>query len=200
MLRYIVADDEKMIREGVKVAPHTYWIILTGFSKFEYAKEGIKLGVADYLLKPIEPEELERAVKEISKRIAEHKLEKEDKKLIEQTKGLEERVDIIEQMKQYINEHYMEDISIATMANQYDMTTGYVSRIFHQKSGMKFIDYLIKVRMKNAKRIMELNITIPVKEVAEMVGYYNTRYFTKTFVKVYGYYPSDLKKNINTDK
>lgn len=48
--------------EAIKIArnnsPNTQWIILTGFSEFDYAKESIRLGASGYLLKPASPEEL----------------------------------------------------------------------------------------------------------------------------------------------
>lgn len=188
-------DGLQTIKEAKVLSPSTYWVILTGFSKFEYAKEAIKLGVTDYLLKPIAPEELEKTVSQIVAEIQNQKNQQEDRKLREQNVSLQEGGDTLEAMKQYIHENYMQDLTITTIAEQMNITPAYASRLFHQKSGEKFIDYLIKIRMKHAKRIMEINPQIPIREVAEMVGYYSTRYFTKTFVKIYGCYPSDIKKN-----
>lgn len=45
--------------------PDIQWIVLTGFSKFQYAKQSIDLGVYRYLLKPVNPEELRNALKEL---------------------------------------------------------------------------------------------------------------------------------------
>ena len=50
------------IRKAKTFSPYTRWVILTGFSEFRYAHEAIKLGVSDYLLKPIDPEEVQRLV------------------------------------------------------------------------------------------------------------------------------------------
>ncbi len=50
------------IRRGRSVSPQTAWYILTGFSEFEYAQEAIRLGVSGYLLKPVNPEELNQVV------------------------------------------------------------------------------------------------------------------------------------------
>jgi two-component system response regulator YesN len=57
-----------------QVSPHTKWIILTGFSKFEYAKEAIKQGASDYLLKPVSPEELGRVLQKIEQEHQNRKL------------------------------------------------------------------------------------------------------------------------------
>lgn len=57
------------IRIGKKLSPATYWFILTGFSEFEYAKEAVRLGAADYLLKPADPTELENLLRNVSETV-----------------------------------------------------------------------------------------------------------------------------------
>ncbi|MGL4737945.1 MAG: response regulator [Cellulosilyticaceae bacterium] len=188
-------DGLETIREAKTIVPETYWVILTGYSKFEYAKEAITLGVTDYLLKPIEPCSLKETVLRIQEE-KEKKVKAYQKEiLLSQNTMVQEGRDVLEEMKRYISVHYMEDLAIGDLADLFDITPAYASRLFHQKSGEKFIDYLIKIRMKHAKHIMEINPQLTVREVAGMVGYYSTRYFTKTFVKVYGCYPSEMKKN-----
>jgi len=55
------------IKEAKLLSPYTQWVILTGFSEFEYAKEAIELGVSKYLLKPVSPEELDETVTALNK-------------------------------------------------------------------------------------------------------------------------------------
>jgi len=50
------------IRMGRAASPQTKWFILTGFPQFNYAQEAIRLGVSDYLLKPIDPVELSKVL------------------------------------------------------------------------------------------------------------------------------------------
>lgn len=57
--------------------PETEIIVLSGYSEFEYAKEAIKIGVAQYISKPVNSEELLAEVKALSKKIEEKRLEKE---------------------------------------------------------------------------------------------------------------------------
>lgn len=62
--------------EAIKVckelSPGTHWIILTGFSEFDYAKEAVRLGAASYLLKPVSPEELQEVLDVMFKRSKEY--------------------------------------------------------------------------------------------------------------------------------
>lgn len=105
--------------------------------------------------------------------------------------------DIISQIENYIKENYMKEIGINSIAEMYDITPNYLSKIFHQKVGKKFIDYLTEVRITNAKRLFSEAPNITIKEVSVLVGYYSTRHFTKMFSKLVGCLPSEYQKNLS---
>ncbi|WP_165842248.1 helix-turn-helix domain-containing protein [Paenibacillus xerothermodurans] len=52
---------------GKEISPLTEWVILSGFSDFGYAQQAMKLGVSEYLLKPVDPAELEKTLAHIYK-------------------------------------------------------------------------------------------------------------------------------------
>lgn len=74
-----------MIAEIQKKLPYVKFIVLSGFSEFEYAKQGLKLGVKDYVLKPLDELDLEQALKRI---VDELNLEKKQRDEISQYKEL----------------------------------------------------------------------------------------------------------------
>lgn len=102
--------------------------------------------------------------------------------------------DVIEQVKAYVEKNYMNDIGIGQIAELFGITPNYLSTIFHQKAGCKFVDYLTEVRMANAKRLLIQNSTASVKDIAVMVGYNSSRYFATLFQKVTGKKPSVYRK------
>jgi two-component system response regulator YesN len=59
-------DGLAAIERARALSPGTRWVILTSHSSFEYARKAIQLGVADYLLKPVSPSELERVISKIA--------------------------------------------------------------------------------------------------------------------------------------
>lgn len=105
--------------------------------------------------------------------------------------------DKIDSIKKYIDQNYMKDISIASVAEIYNLTPNYVSKLFHEKIGTKFTDYLTQIRIYNAKILLSSNNDISIKEVSSMVGYNSPRYFTNIFYKLVNVYPSDYKKSLN---
>src|SRR5262249_20315947 len=55
-------DGLEAIKRAKALAPDAQWLILTGFSEFTYAQEALRIGVSDYLLKPVDPSEVRRVV------------------------------------------------------------------------------------------------------------------------------------------
>lgn len=105
-------------------------------------------------------------------------------------KNTNSEIDII---REYIQKNYMGDIGINSIAELMGISPNYLSRIFHEKVGCKFIDYLTEIRISNAKRHFNQNHSITVKQVAEKVGYISVRHFTKTFAKYAGCLPSEYQ-------
>jgi len=108
--------------------------------------------------------------------------------------NVKEKTDIISQIKQYVLEHYSEQIGINTMSELFDITPNYLSKIFHERAGKKFMDYLTEVRIDNAQKLLSQNPDITIKRVSEMVGYLSAQYFIKIFFKLTGYLPSEYQK------
>lgn len=102
--------------------------------------------------------------------------------------------DLIKQVIHYIEEHYMDDVGIGLIASQLNVTANYLSTLFQKKTGVMFVKYLTNLRMLKAKELL-LNTNLQVKQIAEHVGYYSTRHFTKLFTETYGSYPSDFRKS-----
>ena len=100
------------------------------------------------------------------------------------------------QVKDYININYANDVSIISLAEAFNLAPTYLSKIFHEKAGIKLIDYVMEVRIKNAKRLMTENPSILIKNVALLVGYYSTRHFKDVFQKQTGMLPSEFQKQL----
>jgi two-component system response regulator YesN len=103
-----------------------------------------------------------------------------------------EKIDLI---MEYIQHSYMNDISINQIASKFDLTPNYVSKLFHDKTNTKFIDYLTNIRISHAKKLLISNSDTPIKEIALMIGYYSSRHFSSIFKKYTGLYPTEYRKN-----
>ena len=94
---------------------------------------------------------------------------------------------------QYCIDRIGEKITLQTMADVAKMSTSTLSRHFREETGFSPMEYLIRMRMRNA--IKDLTKTSdPISEIAERCGYENIYYFSNAFKKVYGYSPSEHRR------
>jgi two-component system, response regulator YesN len=103
---------------------------------------------------------------------------------------------VIDEIKNYIDIHYFEDISLNDMSLKFYMNKSYLSALFKKRIGQNFVDYITTVRMKKASEHMKSK-KCKVYEVAQLVGYTDERYFSKLFKKYMGVTPEEFK---NTSK
>ncbi|WJE50720.1 response regulator [Bacillus cereus] len=101
--------------------------------------------------------------------------------------------DIIDQVITFIEQQYINDIGIGQIAEKFGVTPNYLSTLFRKKTGITFMKYLTQTRMLKAKELL-VEPHIQVQQVAEKVGYYSTRHFTKLFTEFAGCYPSEYRK------
>lgn len=94
---------------------------------------------------------------------------------------------------QYITHHYHEALTLHDLASSIYISDSYFSRIFKEKTGKKFIDYLTEIRIYKAKQLLE-HTDLKTNEVSISVGYPNARYFSQIFKRYTGYVPSEFKK------
>lgn len=106
---------------------------------------------------------------------------------------MEQPVDWVEQVIAYIEGNYMKDIGISQIAADLNVTPNYLSTIFHKKTGSTFMKYVTRLRILKAKELLS-DGSLQVQQVAESVGYYSTRHFTKLFTEMVGTYPSDYRR------
>ena len=93
----------------------------------------------------------------------------------------------------YIGTHYNEKITLEEAAKIVYLSPPYLSRIFKEKTGNTFQEYVSAVRIEKAKQLI-LQDKLPLSDIAHMVGYEDQSYFTKVFRRVVGCTPSQFKK------
>jgi two-component system response regulator YesN len=98
-------------------------------------------------------------------------------------------------IKEYIEVHYSENITLESMASQVFMNPYYFSSFFKKHMHENFKQYVTNIRMKNAVRLL-LHTDLLVYEIAEQVGYQNPRQFSDMFKKSYGKLPHEYKSQI----
>ncbi len=106
--------------------------------------------------------------------------------------------DQIEAVQAYIEENYSRPISLKEISESLYVSQSYLSSLFKEHMGVNFTQYLTDLRMEKAKELL-CNSRYKVYEIAEMVGYSDTRYFAELFRKNTGCLPKQwVKQQKNT--
>ncbi|WP_191567257.1 helix-turn-helix domain-containing protein [Metabacillus idriensis] len=104
---------------------------------------------------------------------------------------------IPEIVSDYIRDNFQKDLSLDDIASSVHLSPYYLIRIFKEKEGLSPIQYLIKIRLEEAKRLLTTNDQ-SIQEIANYVGYSNPNYFNIVFKKFTGYSPGKFRKKFKS--
>ncbi|MDY0393859.1 response regulator [Virgibacillus halophilus] len=136
-------------------------IIISGYDEFEYAKKAMEYGVSEYLLKPVNHEELKKAIAKVKREID----QKREFKLLQKSiatpgdihvldletwKENNNNSELVHTMVGYIRENYYEKISIQDLVNSLDMSATYLNRKFKEHTSFTFNEFLNRYRICKA--------------------------------------------------
>lgn len=150
-------------------------IIVTAFQNFEYAQSSIRIGVNDYLTKPI--------------------VESELLELLAKYKKWSSQNDSIQEVLRIIREEFSEKLSLSVVANRIHLNATYLSRKFYEEVGIGFADYLNAYRLEMAKKFLIEHKEMSMSVVSEKAGYNSQHYFSAMFKKQFGITPTEYRVN-----
>lgn len=97
----------------------------------------------------------------------------------------------VDDVIRYLGQNYARDITLQELANTQDISVSYLGKIFRAVTNTTPIDYLIQIRINQAKQMLREDFSIA--ETAALTGFYDTYHFSKTFKMREGISPSEFK-------
>lgn len=104
-----------------------------------------------------------------------------------------ERLKRLKKVLTYVQDHYQSKITIEQLANIANYSTYHFIRLFKQEIGMTAIEYVHRIRLKEAENLL-LNTKLPITEIALQVGFENVSYFIRKFKAHYGQPPAKYRR------
>ena len=89
----------------------------------------------------------------------------------------------------YIGDHYMQNITLADVCKETELSKQYCMRVFRKYMQMTIGDYILDLRMRHAAYLLR-NTYMNVNQAADYLGFSSTSYFSRVFKKYYGVSPS----------
>ncbi len=99
----------------------------------------------------------------------------------------------IRQAKQYIYDNYNKAISLENVSHAVGFNPAYFSSLFKKETGKSFTEYLLEVRVQNAKQYLT-QTNMEIADISTEIGYSDVKYFSKIFKKLTGVNPSEYRK------
>ena len=188
----VIMDINIPIINGLKVIqtsrmkyPDMAFIIVSGYDDFSYCREALRMRITDYILKPVNYEEFGSCIDRL-------KIALYEKRKTEEQDAQEERT--ITGIIRYLQEHLDKEISLNILADEFHLSSQYISQLFKSEIGVNFLAYLTSIRMERAKKLL-LATSLSIGEISEKCGYADYRVFTKAFKKEEGSTPSQYRRN-----
>lgn len=164
-------------------------ICISAYDNYEYLRSALKLGIEDYILKPIDKEQLMSVVQQTLQGIS--KANTRDLQFVDE--DVDGQNIPVHMARDYIRENYASPISLERVASVVNLNSAYLSFLFKKVVGMTFSDYVNKCRIEAAAKLLK-NSNYNINEIAEMSGYNEPRYFSDKFKKKMGVTPSEYRK------
>jgi AraC-like DNA-binding protein len=101
----------------------------------------------------------------------------------------------LNRLTEYVGENYTRDISLTEVAEHYDISPGYVSKLFREYLKTTFKDYLNQYRIEKAKKLLMEDSEMKIGQIAELVGFTNVISFNRVFKRYEMVSPGDYRKN-----
>lgn len=192
-IRMPVMDGLEMMKIVSARFPDIIEVVLSGFDDFTFAREAMKYGVKDYLLKPVKISELADVLSRSRMTLEnERKMLKQNVIDKKKNKGYSSE-EIARMVELYIRENYTTDINFDLLAQNFNFNSSYLSKIFTKYIGENPLKYLTTLRVNKAKYLLSNNKDLSVKEIGELVGYMDPFYFSRVFKGITGVSPTKYR-------
>ncbi|MBL7005593.1 MAG: response regulator [Spirochaetia bacterium] len=170
------------------------FIILSGHSDFEYAKQAITYNVTEYLVKPLDYQLLEVSLKKAITNLNDKNLLNNTKYQIEDFpkvyKDIKNDDALLQSIIHYIKENYMHKIVLDEVADELNYSVSSIKNKLKEHD-LKFNTTLNSYRIYKSIQLINLN-RFPRYEIAEMVGFSDYKYFCAIFKKYTGFSMKEL--------
>lgn len=174
-------------------------IFYTGHADFRYAQEALRIGAADYVLKPIPFAEMEKTILRLERELQQREGSITIPDIFAEDTDAA-HADIVRQVQQLIAQHlFQPNLQREDLASMVHVSPGHLGRIFKKVTGKALSDYITLKRIAVAKQLL-LKTTLPITVIAERVGISYSSYFTKLFKEHVGLTPQEYRQNAKSTK
>ncbi len=177
-----------------QISPNTRIAMITGYDSLDYAITALKLGVDDYVLKPVSKVDIIAILNKLMDKLETSNQEREALTIAKEINyDNQNDSDMKQILSEYINKHLADTaFSLQALAEETGYNTSYLSQLFKKIFGVNFRDHLLHLRLEKCK-ILLLTTNLKIYEIAQQIGIEDSNYLSACFKRIYGISISEFK-------
>lgn len=189
-IRMPPGDGLGVARELAGRFPTLQIIVVTGYDEFEYARDALRFGVRDYLVKPVDVAQMGAALARAAEQLEYEHAQVEGR--LRQDPAHDGEATCRAAVT-YIGEHYRERLSVAAVAAALGYSPDHLTRLFVRHRSIHPRRYIAELRIREAVRLLRAHPEILVAQVGSLVGYSDPAHFSRVFKRLTGESPQSFR-------
>ncbi|MBM4763122.1 helix-turn-helix domain-containing protein [Bacillus sp. B15-48] len=189
-------DEDGMVlgKKALEIYPHLPVVVLTQLQTFDTIQNCINAGFSGYLLKST----FKSNILALFDRFLTISFVLKGDEILDRTPTTKKAFELdlanpIETATKYIQLNFFEPLTLSEVANLVYLSPSHFSRKFKDAVGLNFVEYLIKFRIKKAKKLLQIT-QLPLEVISNHCGFSSAAHFSATFKKIEGVSPRVYRK------
>lgn len=165
------------------------YVILSGHADFDYMRRAMRLGVTDYCLKPIDPEEMHALLARIAGELD----------VAGGASGHFPPDAQFSQLLEYVRFHAGETLRLSQVAGTFNFNRNYLCALFRKHTGLSFVQYLTQIRLENSRHLLR-NTDLSIEEIARRNNLGDAPYFSRIFKRYTRVTPAAYRRGAQAEE
>ncbi|MGN1458194.1 MAG: response regulator [Acutalibacteraceae bacterium] len=196
-IRMPVMDGIDLLKTIRQRGLDIFVVLISSYKEFEYAREGLKFGAVDYVMKPLTENALDESLEFLKKYMNEKSDNKEVRNMVVDVMkkyGANPDDSLIKNVCAYISDNIGTDITMDDISSNLGLSKDYFGKLIKQKTGQNFKTIYTDIKMEYAKMLI-IGGQHKMYEISDMLGYSSADYFARVFKDTFGMSPAEFRKN-----
>ena len=177
-------DGNEMIRYLKERSVDSEFVMISAYDSFENVRTFFQQEGLDYILKPVDNDEIEMVLEKLMARLSEKKPQRSGGNIKENP--------AFEHLVEYIREHFAQKITLDMLSKKFGFSKNYICGLFSKYYDTSLTCFLTELRMEHAKKLLSDRNRL-IKEVAADCGYSDYYKFFRAFKAFYGKSPKEMQ-------
>jgi two-component system response regulator YesN len=194
-------DGLAFCEECRRTYPNVRLVIVSGHDEFALAQKAIRIGVDDYLLKPVGAEQMMEAVQKAGRSLVKQEFSEIKEKLLRSlvTPAVPSSSSgrrIVSQVLAHIESRYLSELDLTSAGQAAGVTPNHLCKVLRSCCDMTFVEIVNRYRVEVAQIYLR-DDHMKTYDVADKSGFMEYHYFAKVFKKITGRTPGEYRELLN---